>query len=194
MAKERRRRTAEPDNVKLAKALNHPTRTEILAALNDQIASPSELAEVLGIDLPNVSYHMNELRKYGLVEPVKREQVRGALKTKFKATQRMLIETDHFAGLTKESQNAICANAVTETIDRVTDAINKGTFANRGDVAVINLKLDADQQLWEEAQAILRDAYERISEAEAQSANRQMSDTFRLTVSLLAYESPAPTA
>ena len=56
----------------LAKALAHPLRTRILAALEDRTASPSELADELDAPLGIVSYHVRRLTALGFLKLVKR--------------------------------------------------------------------------------------------------------------------------
>ena len=46
---------------RLAKALSHPMRTRILAILNERVASPNEISEMIDERLPNVSYHVRAL-------------------------------------------------------------------------------------------------------------------------------------
>ncbi|MFN8217323.1 MAG: helix-turn-helix domain-containing protein [Solirubrobacterales bacterium] len=195
MAKQGRSRNGRRASLdaRLAKALNHPVRTEIIAILSDRAASPSELAETLDMELSNVSYHVRTLHELDCLEVVDRTQVRGAMKTRYRATTRMLLDTDHWSRLGKETRAGISINAVNEVIDRATQAILAGSLDERTDRAVITLKLDADERLWSEAQTIVREAYERLCELEAEGANRRGpgSETFRMTVSLLAYESPS---
>jgi predicted transcriptional regulator len=60
----------------LVKALAHPVRAEALTILNTRVASPNEIAKELDLPVGNVSYHVNELEKFGCVELVKTEQRR----------------------------------------------------------------------------------------------------------------------
>lgn len=176
---------------RIAKALNHPMRTEILAMLADKPMSASELSDVVEHwKLSSVSYHVRELLKYECVEVVEKEQVRGAMKTRYRATTRMLLDRQNWDHLDIETRNGISLNAVGEVIDRAANAIEADTFDKRTDRSVITLKMDVDEQAWTEASEIVREAYERISTVEADAANRTTSDKFRMTVSLLAYESP----
>lgn len=59
----------------LAKALSHPVRAAALTILNARVASPTEIATELELPLGNVSYHINELEKYGCVELVAPDQI-----------------------------------------------------------------------------------------------------------------------
>jgi DNA-binding transcriptional ArsR family regulator len=176
---------------RIAKALNHPMRTEILAMLADRgPLSPRELSDLVDDwSLSNVSYHTRELRKFGCIEVADREQVRGAMKTRYRAITRMLLDRENWDRLDIETRNGISLNAVREVIDRAAGAIEADTFDKRTDRAVITMKMDGDEQAWSEATEIVREAYERLSEVEAEAANRS-GEKFRMTVSLLAYESP----
>lgn len=67
------------------KALAHPLRERILRALAEGESSPGDLAETMGAPMGVVSYHMRMLRDYGLVELVRTEPRRGALKHFYRA-------------------------------------------------------------------------------------------------------------
>ncbi|MCW2966821.1 MAG: transcriptional regulator, ArsR family [Solirubrobacteraceae bacterium] len=72
------------------KALNHPVRRKVMAALDEGIASPKELAGLLGLTIPNVSYHVGILRNLGLIKVVRETPRRGAIERHYKATARTL--------------------------------------------------------------------------------------------------------
>jgi DNA-binding transcriptional ArsR family regulator len=66
---------------RLARATAHPLRVSILEILGldgGRTLSPSELRRELQIPLSNTNYHVTELAKAGLIELVRRRQVRGA--------------------------------------------------------------------------------------------------------------------
>ena len=58
---------------RVAKALAHPLRTRILAALEGRTASPSELAAELDAPLGVLSYHVRRLTALGFVKLVMAE-------------------------------------------------------------------------------------------------------------------------
>jgi DNA-binding transcriptional ArsR family regulator len=177
---------------RIARALNHPLRTEIIAILNDHCASPREMADMLGEELSNVSYHTKELLKLECIEVVDRQQVRGALKTRYRATTRMLLDTPDWERLDKTVRTGISINAVNEVTHRAFDAVEAGTFDSRTDRTIITMKMDVDDQGWLDANEALRAAYERLDEVEIEVASRKAkgAPTFRMTASLLGYESP----
>ncbi len=83
----------------LAKALAHPLRTRILAALENRTASPSELAEELDASLGVLSYHVRRLTALGFLKLVKRVPRRGAVEHYYTAVARPRI-TDEAWGAT----------------------------------------------------------------------------------------------
>lgn len=177
---------------RLTQALNHPLRTEIIAILSDTCASPSEMADMLGEELSNVSYHTKQLLELDCIEVVDKRQIRGAVKTRYRATTRMLLDNPDWERLGRTVRTGISINAVNEVTRRAADALEAGTFDRRTDRTLITMKLDVDEPGWQEVNAALRTAYERIGEVEVESALRKAdgAKTFRITASLLGYESP----
>lgn len=177
---------------RLARALNHPLRTEIIAILSDTCASPREMADMLDEPLSNVSYHTKELLKLKCIEVVDEERVRGATKTRYRATTKMLLDTPDWERLGKAVRAGISINAMNEVSRRAAEAMEAGTFDRRTDRTLVTMKLDVDEQGWQDVNDALRVAYERIEEVEVEAAARQAegAETFRMTASLLGYESP----
>src|SRR3954452_847503 len=73
---------------RVAKALAHPLRLEILRHLGDRTASPSEIAVEIGAPLTNVSYHVRKLRSLGLIKLVKKTPRRGVIEDYYSARPR----------------------------------------------------------------------------------------------------------
>jgi hypothetical protein len=67
-----------------------------------------------------------------------------------------------------------------------------GTFDNRVDRHVINLKMEVDEKGWSEVAAIVAAAYQRLMRVEAEAVNRtpEAEERFRATICLLSFESP----
>jgi DNA-binding transcriptional ArsR family regulator len=72
-------------DVRLHKALSHPLRQQLLAAMDGRVASPNQLATELGLPLPNVAYHVKILLQNGVVELVRTEPRRGATEHFYRA-------------------------------------------------------------------------------------------------------------
>jgi DNA-binding transcriptional ArsR family regulator len=58
----------------LFKALNDPTRREILELLKEKDRTAGEIADRFHISKPSISHHLDLLRQAGLVESVKNGQ------------------------------------------------------------------------------------------------------------------------
>jgi len=84
--------TAPPDYQRIAEAFVHPLKLRILALMAQPPPprpvpegapepgwSPTSLYVALGVPLGNVSYHVHQLEKAGLIELVAVKQRRGAL-------------------------------------------------------------------------------------------------------------------
>ena len=56
------------------KALNDPTRREILELLKDRDLTAGEIAAQFHISKPSISHHLDLLRQAGLVESIKEGQ------------------------------------------------------------------------------------------------------------------------
>src|SRR3954463_12907224 len=69
----------EIDDPRLVKALAHPLRIRILGILEQRSATPKELAELLDVQIENLSYHVRTLRDYGFIKLERRRMVKGAV-------------------------------------------------------------------------------------------------------------------
>ncbi len=73
---------------RLVKALGHPTRVRILAALNERVASPTQLAEEFDEGLSQLSYHIKVLKDLECIELVGTRPRRGAVEHFYRAIAR----------------------------------------------------------------------------------------------------------
>jgi DNA-binding transcriptional ArsR family regulator len=117
-----------PFERRLGRAMSHPLRARLLAMLNTNPASASELEEILPDPLSNISYHVRELWLWGLVEVVSTEQVRGATKTRYRGITKMQLTDDVFKGMPTETKDGIIIEAITEAFDRARSAVEGDTF------------------------------------------------------------------
>lgn len=68
------------------KALGHPTRHRLLAALGQGEATISQLAAALDSNKGNIAHHLRILADAGLVEPAGTRQVRGGTELYYRRT------------------------------------------------------------------------------------------------------------
>ena len=91
---------------RMVKALAHPIRVKILAALEHRTASPSELAEQLGAPVANVSYHVRRLEALGVVKLEREARRRGAVEHYYRIETRPSIRGEAWAGAPEVVQEA----------------------------------------------------------------------------------------
>lgn len=182
---------------RLAKVFSHPLRAQLLALLNEESGSPHDLKERLAArgderSLNLIAYHVQVLAKYGAIELVDTESVRGATKHIYAANRKMLIDGDDWLELPDEAQIGICANAIGEAVERAQAALEHGTMS-KDDPVIVNLKLQVDDRAWEVIREHVTVAWDQVESVEPTAVNRtpDPADRFPVTVSLLAYKSPA---
>jgi hypothetical protein len=181
---------------RLAKVFSHSLRAQLLALLNEQPGSPHDLMERLAAQgdrqsLNLIAYHVRVLDRYGAVELVDTESVRGATKHIYAANRKMLIDGDDWLELPDEAQIGICANAIGEAVERAQAALEHGTM-QKDDPVIVNLRLDVDDDAWALIRERVTAAWDDVEQLGPDAISRTPDPTkrFPVTVSLLAYKSP----
>ena len=57
------------ENVRLLKALAHPTRLQIVRLIHERHPCVKTMEEMLGVSQPNISQHLSLLRNLDIIEP-----------------------------------------------------------------------------------------------------------------------------
>src|SRR5882724_10397813 len=79
----------------LVAVASHPLRGRCLTILNEHVASPKELAEVLGEpDVSRVAYHVKVLKEMGKIELVDTAQRRGATEHFYRCVERPYLTAE----------------------------------------------------------------------------------------------------
>jgi DNA-binding transcriptional ArsR family regulator len=189
-----KRQTASAVDSRLAKALAHPLRVQLLAALNEGVASPNELAKKLDEPLTNVSYHVRMLHELGTIELVETEPRRGALEHYYRAVVRPFFGERDWKRLPKNARGSI-SDAVLQLVwDDAAEAIKSGLFDERGDRHLSRSVLALDEQGWDELHDLLADTLDRAMQIQADSASRVSKDgdeTFRVNLVMMTHPTPS---
>jgi DNA-binding transcriptional ArsR family regulator len=156
---------------RIIKALTHPLRIQILAALDERTASPSELADELGAPLGNVSYHVRQLAGLGLIKLVKRTPRRGAIEHHYKAVGRPQITDDAWAGTPATVKDAVVGAALGELGAAVTSAASAGGFS-RADAHLTRTEVTVDERGWKDIDKELNATLNRLQKIADDSAKR----------------------
>jgi DNA-binding transcriptional ArsR family regulator len=166
------KQAAGPVDPRLAKALSHPMRTRILAILNERVASPNEISEMIDERLPNVSYHVRALLELECIELVSTAQRRGAIEHYYRALVRPFFSDRDWKRLPRSGRQAVADQILQMIWDDTSAAIKKGTFESRADRHLSRTPLTLDEQGWNELNALLRDIHAKAETIGAQSAKR----------------------
>ena len=187
---------------RLIKALAHPLRERILQALNENVASPAQLARALDEPLGNVSYHVKILLECEAIELVRTAPVRGAIEHFYRATMRSYLSDDDWEALPLSVRRGSDAQNLRQIWTDVADAVEDGGFDNpRSHISWT--KLDFDEEGHEKfagaLDAFLAKALEiqgevRSREANLPDAEREQQTRFRTELAMLYFLRAAETA
>ena len=188
-----KRQTASAVDSRLAKALAHPLRVQLLAALNEGVASPNELAKQLDEPLTNVSYHVRMLHDLGCIELVETEPRRGALEHYYRAVVRPFFGDRDWKRLPKNARGSI-SDAVLQLVwDDAAEAIKTGLFDQREDRHLSRSVLVVDEQGWDELHDLLAETLDRALQIQAAGASRASKDgaeTFGVNLVMMTHLTP----
>jgi DNA-binding transcriptional ArsR family regulator len=191
-----KRETASAVDSRMAKALAHPLRVQLLAALNEGVASPNELAKKLNEPLTNVSYHVRMLHDLGCIELVETEPRRGALEHYYRAIVRPFFADRDWKRLPKNARGSISDTVLQLVWDDAAEAIKTGLFDERADRHLSRTVLCVDEQGWQDLNELLVETLDKAMQIQADAASRTAKDegTDRFGVNVVMMSHPAPSS
>jgi hypothetical protein len=116
---------------KLAGALTDPWRSRILMELAGRPMSPSEFAEEIGGDLSYIARCFRQLAEWGYAEIIEERPGRrrgAAVEHVYRAIQRAHFDTATWEGLPRFQRDVVSDSILGSYFNRVTQAIEAGTF------------------------------------------------------------------
>ncbi len=176
----------------VAKALAHPLRTRILAALENRTASPTELASELDAPLGVVSYHVRRLHALRFLKLVKRVPRRGAVEHYYTTVAGPRITNDAWISTPTIVKQATISAALTELGAQASQAVVNGGFEAAGS-HISRTPVTVDAEGWDAIARELDALLPRIQQIEAESQKRLLrsdhQDEQRATVGLMLFGS-----
>ena len=178
-------------DTKLMKALAHPLRQKILAALSERVASPSELAEELGEPLGNVSYHVRMLVDLGCIELVSTTPRRGALEHHYKAVVRPFFDDAAYATFPTSTKRALRSDVLRELWNDIGGAAEAATFDDEK-THIARHAMTLDEKGVADVNKLLSETADRIQEIRKASVarlgkNRNSDQAIDTVVATLAF-------
>jgi DNA-binding transcriptional ArsR family regulator len=156
---------------RLAKALAHPLRLDILRHLGDRTASPSEIAEEIGAPLTNVSYHVRKLRALGLIKLVRKTPKRGVVEHYYSAVRRLTVRADTWEQTPSIVKEALMKPAAERVLRNMGQAATSGGF-DRREAHLSNSEVVLDERGWKEVADVLEKAFDQVQQIDADSRKR----------------------
>jgi DNA-binding transcriptional ArsR family regulator len=174
----------------IAKALAHPLRTRILAALENRTASPTELAGELDAPLGVVSYHVRRLHALRFLKLVKRVPRRGAVEHYYTTIAGPRITDEAWRATPTIVKQATITAALAELGSQASAAVGSGGFDSPTS-HLTRTPVTVDDQGWRELSRELSALLPRIQKIEAESHKRLLKndhqDEQRATVGLMLF-------
>lgn len=175
MEKADKRKTTSVESA-LTVVLRHPIRVLSMTILAERVASPKEIADLIGETTGHVAYHVKELFKAGFVEVVDTQPVRGAVQTFYKATEFATFSDEEWESLPLEERRDASRFILQLAAAEAAASIERGLFDARHDRYLVRSHGDVDARGWSELNALHGEVLERTKEIVAGSANRIADD------------------
>jgi len=178
------------EDPRYVKALRHPLRVRILAALDERTATPRELAQWLGATLGTVSYHVRALHAAELIELVDTTQVRGAIAHHYRARERPRPTTEDWASAAPVAKQAEVGAALQTVDDYARAAAATGGF-DRPEAQLVRTAVRLDAKGWKQAAKAcqkLIGELEKIEEAAAKRRGDEAGDLPQAALAVLLFE------
>jgi DNA-binding transcriptional ArsR family regulator len=180
---------------RVAKALGHPLRIEILAEVNKAPMSPREFQRQRSKGLSGVAYHFRELEKLGCIELIDTRQVRGSTEHFYQASEQAWITDEGWEILPPVLRTGLDVAVYRTWIEQVAAAIESGTMEARADRYFTWIEVVLDSEGWTRIMGKLGDLLAELKTEEANSVERMAEsgeEQIRTSVSLAGFESPPP--
>jgi DNA-binding transcriptional ArsR family regulator len=142
------------DDPRYVKALAHPLRIRILAMLAERRASPTQLADKLGIPVGKVSYHVRTLVNLGVIELVDTRPVRGAVEHFYEATEPPRFSDEAWGRLDAIGKQRMLSAMLGQIADYVSAAAASGGF-DRADAHFTRTGLRLDEKGFQQLAAAM---------------------------------------
>jgi hypothetical protein len=158
----------------LAKAFTHPLRGHIWVTLFERgVVSPTEIADELGIDVSDVSYHFRELKRRKLLRLVRTVQRRGFDEHFYEPVGPALYFDDaDWMKLPTGIRSTLSGEMVRQIIEQLTEALAVGSFDARNR-HLSQSWLVVDEQGWKELMRTAQAALNRIMAIQERCAERR---------------------
>lgn len=157
---------------RLLRAIADPIRAHAWTVLNQRPASPSEIAAELDIGVQRVDYHIQELKKLGIVEQLAERNVDGARANIYRATARQFYSDEEWAQVPKGKRLGVSVSLLGLISGDLNHAISAGSLSAQADEHLSRMPMTLDEEGWEETTDLLRESLEELLQIQTRSTER----------------------
>jgi hypothetical protein len=182
-------------SLRLAKALSHPVRIQILMSMNTprRRMSPKNFADESGCTIGNSSYHFRKLHKLGFLHLASTRQRRGSTEHFYEPVKRAVAwskEWERMSPVLKANLEVVAALGWVKAIGQAFDA---GTFDARKDSHLSWDTMRVDDTAWTQLTALMnRTLKEAIAIGEECAERLGDEGGFFASLGMSLFEAPPP--
>lgn len=158
----------------VAKAFTHPLRGHVWVTVCERgVASPTEIADELGLEVSEVSYHFRELKRRNLIRLVRAVPRRGFDEHFYEPCVPALHFDDFdWMKLPAPIRSTFSADMLRQIIEDLLDALDDGVFDARSR-HLSRTWLSVDERGWREVMRAMETALDRIQAIQERSTKRR---------------------
>jgi len=167
------RKKPELIDSRLARALEHPIRAEILALLQEGPSSPAQIQRQLeNVSLNLVSHHMKVLKDLECVELLETVNKRGARVHIYRATVRPIIPDEVWAELTPATRKPLLTAMLRSISVDLVESLSAGIIDEIPDAHFSRSVVKLDREGWSEVSSLLNQILREVAEIGTRSLSR----------------------
>ncbi|HSS05011.1 MAG TPA: helix-turn-helix domain-containing protein [Solirubrobacterales bacterium] len=161
-------------NPTLAKAFTHPLRGHVWVTLCEKgLASPKEIADELGLEVSEVSYHFRELKRRGLIKLLRTVRRRGFTEHFYQPCTPVLYFDDFdWMQIPAPIRSTFSGDMLQQVIEELIEALGAGSFDARNR-HLSRTWLLVDERGWNELMQIAQEALDRVQAIQKRCAKRR---------------------
>lgn len=155
----------------ILKPIGHEVRIDIIRICHERTASPTEIAKETSRSLSLVSNHVAVLKKAGVLELVKSEPRRGALKHYYHSAVPAKISDAEWARMPKRQRLVVYRTILQALVAESVEAEARGAF-DEDDAHLSWVPFKVDDRGRDDLVAVLADALERVEAIKEECRDR----------------------
>ncbi len=182
---------------RLAEALAHPVRLNLLRVIAEGAVSPAEFASIRSEPVSAVTPHFAILENLDCIEPVPGEAAGEAAEDPerhpYRLQETIDFDDESWARVPPEARQIFAGSTVRNLSDEMAIAVEAGTAFARPDTHITWQTVELDELAWKRTAAILGRALAEVTEVRRDAARRLAASgepPISVTIALTAFESP----